>query len=327
MKPQRIVILVFALLALLFLGWRVVVPPSQAGERLTGYIEGETLYLASPVAGTVARMDVRRGQRVAAGAPLFAVEPAQQAAEGEAASAELAAALAQAEDARKGQRAPELGIIQAELTAAEGEARETGIMLNRTTELVRRGIYARVRLDEARAEPQTATARVEAARQRLAAAQLGARPDQLRTAEARVAQARARLVGTGARIDDMAPRAPAGGRIEEVFYQRGEWAAANQAVVALIPDDRVLVRFFVPERQVAAYRAGRQVRFGCDGCPGDLTATISYVSPRPEFTPPVIYSREARDRLVFMVEARPDGGGGRLVPGLPVDVVPIGAAP
>ena len=146
--------------------------------------------------------------------------------------------------------------------------------------------------------------------------------DQVRAADARVAQAQARVSETGARLGTLSPIAPSAGRIEEVFYQRGEYAAANQPVVALIPDDRITVRFFVPEGAVAAYQAGRQVRFRCDGCADGLVATISYVSPRPEFTPPIIYSREARDRLVFMVEARP-ANGAALVPGLPVDVEPI----
>ena len=78
---------------------------------------------------------------------------------------------------------------------------------------------------------------------------------------------------------------------------------ANQPIVALIPDDRIFVRFFVPQADITSYRVGRKIRFGCDGCGEGLTATISYVSPRPEFTPLVIYSRESRDRLVFMVEA------------------------
>jgi HlyD family secretion protein len=62
------------------------------------------------------------------------------------------------------------------------------------------------------------------------------------------------------------------------------------------------------------------VRFACDGCPNGLTATIDFVSPRAEFTPPVIYSRESRDRLVYLVEARPSV---RLLPGQPVDVEPL----
>ena len=323
MKPQRLVVLVLVGLALLFLAWRMLAPQFQDAPTLSGYIEGETLYLASPVAGTVAALGVRRGDRVIAGARLFVVEPRQREAQGEQASAELEAALAQAQDARKGQRPAELAILESEADAAAAAEREARVQLRRTEALVSRGIYARVRLDDTRAAHQTASARLAAARQRVEAATLGQREDQVRAADARVEQARARLAETGARIDDMAPTAPGPARVEEVFYQRGEWAAANQPIVALIPDDRVLVRFFVPEREVAAYRTGSRIRFACDSCPGPLEAIISYVSPRPEFTPPVIYSRDSRDRLVFMVEARP-ANGRDLVPGLPVDVYPIG---
>ncbi len=323
MKPQRVVVLILAGLALLFLAWRILASGFAPAPTLSGYIEGETLYLASPVAGTVAQLGVRRGQRVAAGAPLFVVEPGQRAALGQEAAAELGAAQAQAEDARKGQRPVELAILEADRDAAAAAMREARALLTRTEALVRRGIYARVRLDDTRAAYEPAAARRTAATRRLEAAALGRRDDEIRAADARVAQARARAAETGARIDDMAPVAPAAARVEQVFYQRGEWAAANQPIVALIPDDRVYVRFFVPEAAVAAYRPGARVRFRCDGCPDGLTATISYVSPRPEFTPPIIYSREARDRLVVMVEARP-AQGARLVPGLPVDVYPIG---
>ena len=326
MKPQRRVILILGGLALLFLLGLLLMPRFRPAPTLAGYIEGETLYLASPVAGTVAQLGVRRGQRVAAGTRLFVIEPGQRTAQGQEATAELTAALAQAEDARKGQRPAELAILEAERDAAAAAVRETRALLIRTEALVRRGIYARVRLDDTRAAHETAAARLAAANRRLEAATLGRREDEIRAADARVAQARAQLAETGERLSDMAPTAPAAARVEQVFYQRGEWAAANQPIVALIPDDRVYVRFFVPEQAVAAYRPGARVRFRCDGCPDGLSAIVSYVSPRPEFTPPIIYSREARDRLVFMVEARPENGA-RLVPGLPVDVYPIGSRP
>lgn len=322
MKPQRIVILVLALLAVVFLGWRLLAPQFRPTPMLSGYIEGEALYLAAATPGTVTEMGVRRGQRVEAGARLFQIEPDQQQAQGAQAAAELAAAQAQAEDARLGQRAPEIAVLEASRDAAAGTEREARIALTRTEELVRRGIYARVRLDEARANYQNAASNLAAARRRIEVAELGQRQNQIRAADARVAQAQGAVTEVSARLANLSPIAPSAGRIEDVFYQRGEWAAANQPVVALIPDDRVFVRFFVPEGQVAAYRPGTRVRFACDGCPANLSATISYVSPRPEFTPPVIYSRETRDRLVFMVEARPENGAS-LVPGLPVDVEPL----
>jgi HlyD family secretion protein len=105
-----------------------------------------------------------------------------------------------------------------------------------------------------------------------------------------------------------------------VFFQQGEWAPANQPILSLLPDERIKLRFFVPETQLSAYRTGAVVHFACDGCARGLTAQINYIAPRPEFTPPVIYSREARDRLVYLVEARPSV---RLNPGQPVDVEPL----
>ena len=94
------------------------------------------------------------------------------------------------------------------------------------------------------------------------------------------------------------------------------------AVPKVTAEKRTEVRFFVPEQEVARYRPGATIRFACDACGGRLPARISYVSPRPEFTPPVIFSRDSRDRLVFMVEAYPKRPA-NLQPGLPVDVEPL----
>ena len=114
--------------------------------------------------------------------------------------------------------------------------------------------------------------------------------------------------------------------VQDTYYQVGEWAGANQPIIAFLPDDRVRLRFFVPEHEVARYRPGETVRFSCDGCAAGLQARISYVSAQPEFTPPIIYSRNSRDRLVFLVEAMPSEAK-TLMPGLPVDVLPLAAAP
>jgi HlyD family secretion protein len=284
-------------------------------------VEGEPLYLASPVAGTVKAMDVVRGQEVAAGARLFVVDPAQPLAQREQAAAELAAARAQALDARKGERPAELSVLAANTAAAEAHARDAEQTYRRTAALVAAGVRSQQNLDDARGAAETAEAQARAARRQQEVAQLGQRADQVRAADARVEQARAALAGAAARLSDIAPAAPGKARVEDVFFQAGEWAPANQPILSLLPDDRIKLRFFVPERELAAYRLGAVVRFSCDGCPRGLTARIAYISPRPEFTPPVIYSREARDRLVYLLEAHPSA---RLNPGQPVDVEPLG---
>ena len=320
MTRQRALVAVLLLAGLTLVAVLVVMPRLKRSDVLSGYVEGEALYLAAPVAGTVKAMNVVRGQEVTAGQPLFVVDPAQPRAAADQAAAEMAAAQAQAEDARKGVRPVELAVFDAQVRAAEASAREADATLRRVSVLAEKGYQSRAALDNARAAAQAANANVQAARKQRDAATLGQRQDQQRAAEARVSQAAATYAGAAARLADVAPRAPAAARVEDVFFQQGEWVPANQPILALLPDERIKLRFFVPEKSLNAYRPGRTVRFSCDGCAKGLTAKIAYVSPRPEFTPPVIYSRETRDRLVFLVEARPST---RLNPGQPVDVEPL----
>ncbi|WP_374571363.1 HlyD family secretion protein [Phenylobacterium sp.] len=320
MSPQRLLVPVLVVAAAVLVAVVVLVPRLSRPHVLSGYVEGEPLYMAPPVSGTVTQMLVQRGDRVAAGQKLFVVDTSQVGGARDEAAAQVAAAEAQAQDARKGQRPVELAVYDANIAAADAKVRDAAAVLNRVRPLVAQGVYAPAKLDDAKATYDSAAAAAAAARKQRQAAALGAREDQIRAADAQVRLAKANLSATSARLSDAGPIAPGPARVEDVFYQAGEWAIANQPVLALLPDDRVKLRFFAPEKSVALYRPGETVRFSCDGCPPDLTAKITYVSPRAEFTPPVIYSREARDRLVYMVEARPST---LLNPGQPVDVTPL----
>jgi len=310
----RIAAAVLAAAVAAVLVWRAWAPRAEDADVLSGYVEGDDLYLSAPAAGTVGAVYVAKGQRVAAGAPLFAMDPrtltAQQGQAGarvQQTTAQIAAALAQARQARAGAAAARA----AEAEALREEARLEGLQRANPQAV------AVQQVDQARSAAAAATAQRRAADQAAAAAQV-----QAEAARAGARQAGEALREAGVRLGQLDQRAPAAGRVEDVFYQPGEWAAANQPVVSLLPDGQVKLRFFVPEASVQAYRPGKTVRFGCDGCAAGLTARISYVSPRGEFTPPVIYSRRSRGKLVFLVEAVPADAAG-LTPGLPVDVRPL----
>lgn len=321
MKPQRLLVAGLLLTAAILITVLWIVPRLDRSPVLSGYVEGEPLYLASPVAGRVDQMLVQRGDQVSAGQKLFVVDPSQLRGARDQASAEVSAAEAQAADARKGQRPVELAVFDAQVAAAEASMRDAAAVLRRVRPLVQQGIYAKARLDDAQASYDAAAAQVAAAKRQRQAAALGAREDQIRAADSRVAQAGAALGAAQSRLADVSPLSPGAARVEDVFFQSGEWAPANQPIVSLLPDDRIKVRFFVPQAQISAYKVGSVVHFACDGCAAGLTARVTFISPRPEFTPPVIYSRETRDRMVFMVEAAPSA---RLNPGQPVDVQPLG---
>jgi HlyD family secretion protein len=157
------------------------------------------------------------------------------------------------------------------------------------------------------------------------AGDLAARDSEITAAAALIEQSQANLARARSRLTDLMPIAPEDALVENTFFNVGEWVPVGSPVVSLLPDFGVKLRFFVSELDVARAKVGAQVHFTCDGCPPDLLATITYVSSRAEYTPPVIYSQGARARLVFLMEARPDPTV-LLHPGLPVAVETFAAA-
>ncbi len=300
-------------LILLVLAWA---PRRSDAAILSGYVEGEALYLSTPQAGTVGQVFVARGQRVGQGAALFAMDPRSIAAQVDQAQAQTAQARAQLAAAQDSQRQLQSAAL-AQKAQADNAAREA----RRDQALGREspGVVSQQDIDRA-----TATAAASAAQYAAAQSQAAGAAAQVKAAAAQLAHAQAARTDASVKLEQQSPHAPGPARVEDVFFQAGEWAAANQAVVSLLPDAKVKLKFFVPETQIALYRPGGTVRFGCDGCAKGLSATIAYVSPRPEYTPPVIYSRKTRDTLVFLVEARPENPAA-LNPGQPVDVIPLEA--
>ncbi|PTQ13174.1 secretion protein HlyD [Sphingomonas oleivorans] len=282
--------------------------------RYTGYVVSDAIYMSAPVAGTVTSLSVVRGQRVPAGAPLFRIDPTSLGARADQARARIGESEAQA-----GAQQAELRKARANLAAAETEAQRAAVDLARfvAAQAEKPGSVAGQQIDQARATSLSAFRQRDAARGEVAAA------------EARIASARAQISGSRAGLADAAqqvaqlsPHAPAPGRIEDVMYQAGEWAAANAAIVSLLPDEKVKVRFYVPQGMVNGFRPGTRVAIACDGCPAGMTATVDYVATRPEYTPPIIYSLETRDKLVFLVEAVPSAPR-VLIVGQPMDVTPL----
>lgn len=323
MTPRVNIVARIALaLGVVAVAWWAFARSADGPRVLTGYVEGERVYLAAPSAGLVSAIYVEEGARVAAGAPTFLIDPRERGAQVAGAEAALSAAEARAKDARKGQRAQELSVIDAQLASAEAAMRQAEADYGRIQPLVRQGIYAPARLDQVRASRDAARANAAAIRRQREVASLGQREDAIRAADEQAAQARGTLAEAAARLTTLSPPAPIDARVEEIFYRPGEYAAANQPIMALLPDDDVKLRFYVPEAEMAAYRPGVTVRFGCDGCGPQRTARISWISPRPEFTPPILYGRGSRERLVYRVEARPSDPRS-LNPGLPVDVEPL----
>jgi HlyD family secretion protein len=287
--------------------------------ELQGYVEGEYVYVASPVAARLASLEVARGDRVAAGGALFALDRSGELPLRDDAAARLAQTEARLADLHKGARPSELATIEAQLAQGRAMLDLSEAELRRQERLVETNVASREALDRANASAQRDRARIAELRAQLRTARLAARVDEIRAAEAEVTAARAQLAEAEWRLDQMSPTTPQGGVVIDTLYRAGEWVPAGSPVVSLLPPENIKVRFFVPETVLGAIQVGAEVAVSCDACPPDLSATISFIAPEAEYTPPVIYSREMRQKLVYLVEAKPDRPTA-LRPGQPVDV-------
>jgi len=248
---------------------------------LQGYGEADYIYLSSQDAGVVGELLVREGDVVEAGARVFRLDPQRLSYGVQSAAAQRAAAIAAVRTAQ----------AQAALAQRNYE---------RGAQLAERGFYPRAQLDADRAARDVANAQLAQARREAAAA----------GAETGLAEER---------LNDLAGAAPVAGTIEQVFHHQGEVVAAGAPIVALLPPENMKVRFFAPEAMLAQFPVGARVLVSCDGCVAPVEARVSFVAAEPQFTPPVIYSLDQREKLVFLVEARFDGAT-PIRPGMPVDV-------
>lgn len=292
----------------------------QASQYYPGYVEGDYLRIASPLSGTLVRLFVERGSEVAKDAPLFSLEDEQERAARSEAEARVNQAQATLADLEKGRRPPEVAAVRAQIAQAQASLAQSAADLVRTRKLVADRFLPPQREDAAVAARDRDRARVAELDAQLRVANLPARADAIAAAKAEVKAARDALAQAQWRIDQKSQAAPAAGLVDDTLYRPGEWIAAGAPVVSLLPPGNVKVRFFVPETRLATIKAGDAVTVRCDGCARDIAARVRFISPQAEYTPPVIYSRESRAKLVYLVEARPDVPDPALHPGLPVEV-------
>ncbi|CAN5465390.1 efflux RND transporter periplasmic adaptor subunit [soil metagenome] len=205
-----------------------------------GWVEADMIFVSPDESGRVTKLDVREGDEVQAGAPLYAVDDDLQ---------------------------------QADLNQTNATLANAKQTFERAQTLSKTGSGTQANLDSA----------VSA----------------LRVAEARVNTSQTRLNRRKA-------VAPISGTIQQIYFREGEMVPAQRPVLSILPPGNMKVRFYVPETVLPNIAVGDEVRIACDNCAADLSAKIYYIATNAEYTPPVIYSLDERNKLVYLVQARPN---------------------
>ncbi|MGB8817397.1 MAG: HlyD family efflux transporter periplasmic adaptor subunit [Rhizobiaceae bacterium] len=284
-----------------------------------GFVEGEHVLLAPVEVTTVSQILIRRGQSVEAGEPLAKLESQDAEIAVAAAKAQLAQARSQLADLRQGRRPEELAVLEAARNAAAVQLAEAQRASLRVQSLSRRGITTTADSDQASTQLDVAKAQLAQAEASLSVAKLPARDNAILAGEHQVEAAGAALSQAEWRLSKRVITAPAKGTVSDLILTTGDTAGPSAPVMALLPDGAVKLKLYFPQAELPRLKPGTELAIHCDNCPDDLKATVSFVSSEPEFTPPVIYSLENRQKLVFLVEALEAGGRSKLMPGQIVD--------
>ena len=301
-----------ALVLLSSLLWYFFAPADDGSYQ--GYIEGEFLYVAAEEGGRIENLATDDGKTVQSGDILFTLNSDLHKELYQQASAALKQTMAQERDLRSAMRRPEeMAVLYAQKESVQAQRDLSKANFERQKQLRERGFASQAIFDQAQAAYERDKAAYEEIQKQIEVGELSSRSDAVKAGEAAVEAARAALRQIEIRIAKLSVQAPASAVVHKVYFRKGEVVTAGQPVLSLLPPKNRILRFFVPETDIAKIHLGDKVRVTCDACPENLFATVSFISDTVEFTPPIIFSEQERSKLIFRVEAKPFE-----VPSLPV---------
>jgi HlyD family secretion protein len=299
----------------------VVTSCRRSDDRVVqGYVEGEFVYVASPMSGALQALSVVRGAQVREGAPLFDLENGYEKAGRDEARRRVAQAQANLDDAKTGQRPTELESIQAQIDQARVASVLSQKDFERQDALAKSGAVSKQDLDRARSARDQDQKHLSQLESTLETAHLGAREEQIVAAEAALKAQEASLAAAEWSLSQKVQSSPKDGLVFDTLYREGDWVAAGKPVIVLLPPLNIKVRAFVGQEKLGLIHQGDSVSVSVDGVTAPYEGRVTFISPYSEFTPPVIYSQDMREKLVFLVEISFDPKiAAKLHPGQPVD--------
>lgn len=300
---------------------------TETPNVIQGYVEADFVYVASPSSGRLENLAVKRGDTVIKGQLLFELEKDPEKLRVDEAKNQLIKAQKQLGDLQKGLRPTEIDALEEKLKETRSTLKLSEIEFNRRKKLYESETISKSEYDLARNEYDRSLHQVKKIEADLKTARMGSRDDLVSAAFSQVKAAQSLFEQTQWKLSQKKQTAKNSAIVFDTLYQEGEWVAAGRPIISLLPPENKKVRFYVPQRTAGTLSIGQPVKVSWDGCRKAVTAVIRFISPKVEYTPPVIYSSQSRSKLVIMIEAFPQKlDCSDLHPGQPVDVIlPAGA--
>ena len=300
--------------------------------RASGYVEATDVRLAPEVGGRLLEVPVNEGDRVSAGDVVARIDTADAALSLRRAQAERDQAQAQLALLRAGSRpedvrqaAAQAQAAQADVKAAQADADAAAADLQRFEDLLRANAGSVKQRDDAATRRDVAAARVRGAQDRAQAAadtlarlRAGARPQEIAAARARVAAVDAQIASVEKTLGDAVVKAPGAGIVTSKILHAGEMVAPRAPIVVITDLDHAWANVYVDEPVVPRLRLGQTVTLVTDAGQR-LPGSITFISPKAEFTPRNVQTAAERSKLVYRIKVSADNREGVLKPGMPVE--------
>jgi HlyD family secretion protein len=301
--------------------------------RVSGHVEATDVRVAPEVGGRIVNLAVKEGDRVEVGTLVLRLDPRDAQLAIERARADQHAAEAQLELLQAGSRPEDIRQSDAQAQAARDEAQAARAELaasetdlQRFEALLESNAGSRKQRDDARTRRDVARERVQASDSRLRAAEqgtqklrAGARPQEIDAARARLASAAAQVATAEELLKDSEVTSPARGIVSEKLAEAGEVIAPRSPVLVITDLDNAWADVYVPEPVIPRLRMGQAAKIFTDAGGSGLQGSVTYISPKAEFTPRNVQTAEERSKLVYRVRISIDNKEGVLKAGMPIE--------
>lgn len=280
----------------------------------------------------LARIDCEPYQREADQAKATLV---QAKAAAQQAKASLAQAKADADLKRSGYRKEEIEQARASLAQTKVTMENAERVYSRQAALVKTNSVSRQNYENAEAAYREAEQKMKLAQANFDQLEAGFRSEEIAAAEAAVGaaeaavgakeadvvKAEAGLKTTEIKLADTELKSPSDGVVITRALEPGAIVQAGPTVLSLSLEKPVWVRAYVHEPELGKFPPGTKVKLFTDGQPDKaFNGTVGFVSPKAEFTPKTVETKELRTSLVYRMRVVVDDSDGSLRQGMPVRV-------
>lgn len=277
----------------------------QENKQITlqGYIEGTYTYVSSGVSGKLLELIFNKGDYVKQNQLLFKLDPEPETSELLQSEQKLAQSKQILADIQKGQRQTVINGLVAQRSQILASLDYSQKLLTRYKILYKQGVLEKNTLDQATSDFEENQQKLKQLDANIAEAKLGGRENVIQAEEANVASNIAQVKAMSWSVAQKTIYSPIDARVFDNLYEVGEFVEPGKPVYVLLPRTKIKVIFFVPEQYLSLMHIGKNIGFECDSCKQKYTTAITFISPTAEYTPPVIFSKDSRDKLVYRIEA------------------------